>query len=363
MLSRNAQSMYWTGRYLERTDVLCRLLRLQMEALVDRPPRDIHAGWHRLYATLGRTPPGGSLGPVQGEEFTLADSFTLAGDLTFDRQNPDSIWNCFANCRENARQMRHRISAEMWRILNLAYLRIRALEIQDIWAASPEDFYAGMGAEIGAFTGAAESAMYRDEGWRFLQLGRCIELSQLVSALLAQQLAMDAGAGEFAEPDWTGLLRAHQAVEVYHRRHGILVHPVPVLDLLVTDPLLPGSLCRSFNTIDEHLAALGPGPGESIDGGASGIEASDGEASGAEVSGIGVSGAEVLGAEVLDGKASGASASGAEARRVAAALVRMPQSGWPADPGETGDRLGILARTAAQCRELHFLVDRAYFDY
>lgn len=345
MLSRNAQSLYWTGRYLERTEVLCRLLRLQMEALVDRPPRDIHAGWRRLYATLGRTPPGGSLGPVQGEEFTLADSFTLAGDLTFDRQNPDSIWNCFANCRENARQMRHRISAEMWRTLNLAYLRIRALEIQDIWAASPEDFYTGMGAEIVAFAGAAESTMYRDEGWRFLQLGRCIELSQLVSSLLVQQLAMDAEAGEFAEPDWTGLLRAHQAVEVYHRRHGILVDPVPVLDLLVTDPLLPGSLCRSFNTIDEHLAALGPGPGEGPGGGASGA---------------GVSGAEVLDGEVLDGKASGAAASGAEARRVAAALVRLPESGWPA---EAADRLGLLARTAAQCRELHFLVDRAYFDY
>ena len=315
MLSRNAQSMYWTGRYLERTEVLCRLLRLQMEALVDRPPRDIHAGWRRIYATLGRTPPGGSLGPVQGEEFTLADSFTLAGDLTFDRQNPDSIWNCFANCRENARQLRHRVSAEMWRTLNLAYLRIRSLEIQDIWADAPEDFYAGMGAEVGAFAGAAETTMYRDEGWRFLQLGRCIELSQLVSSLLVQQLAMDAETGEFAEPDWTGLLRAYQAVEVYHRRHGILVHPISVLDLLVTDPLLPGSLCRSFNTIDEHLTALGTGPGE---------------------------------------------ASGAEARRVASVLARLPESGWPA---ASTDRLGLLARTAAQCRELHFLVNGAYFDY
>ena len=315
MLSRSAQSMYWMGRYLERTEVLCRLLRLQMEALVDRPPRDIHAGWRRLYATLGRTPPGGSLGPVQGEEFTLADSFTLAGDLTFDRQNPDSIWNCFANCRENARQMRHRISAEMWRTLNLAYLRIRALEIQDIWAASPEDFYAGVGAEIGTFAGVVETTMYRDEGWRFLQLGRRIELSLLVSSLLVQQLAMDVESGEFAEPDWTGLLRAYQAAEVYHRRYGILVHPISVLDLLVTDPLLPGSLCRSFNTIDEHLAALGPGPGE---------------------------------------------ASGAEARRVATALTHMPESGWSA---EAADRLGLLARTAEQCRELHFLVNGAYFDY
>ena len=37
MLSRHAQSLYWIGRYLERAGHLCRLLRLQSHALVDRP--------------------------------------------------------------------------------------------------------------------------------------------------------------------------------------------------------------------------------------------------------------------------------------------------------------------------------------
>ena len=37
MLSRSAQGLYWMGRYLERAEHLCRLLRLQTEALVDRP--------------------------------------------------------------------------------------------------------------------------------------------------------------------------------------------------------------------------------------------------------------------------------------------------------------------------------------
>ena len=37
MLSRNAQGLYWMGRYLERAESICRLLRLQTEALIDRP--------------------------------------------------------------------------------------------------------------------------------------------------------------------------------------------------------------------------------------------------------------------------------------------------------------------------------------
>ena len=103
MLSRSAQGLYWMGRYLERAEFLCRLLRPQTEALVDRPIREIHFGWTRIYNCLNRAPPGGSLEPLGSDELALADSYTLADDLTFERSNPDSVWSCFAMGRENTR--------------------------------------------------------------------------------------------------------------------------------------------------------------------------------------------------------------------------------------------------------------------
>ena len=136
------------SRYLERADHLCRLLRLQTEALVDRPIREIHFGWSRIYRSLDRRPPGGSLELLDSDDYTLADSYTLADDLTFERSNPSSVWSCFALGRENARQMRQCINADMWSCLNLAYLRFQKLGIQDIWTTSPESFYAETAAEI-----------------------------------------------------------------------------------------------------------------------------------------------------------------------------------------------------------------------
>ena len=59
MLSRSAQGLYWMGRYLERAEHLCRLLRLQTEALVDRPVREIYFGWKRIYGSMYRQPPLG----------------------------------------------------------------------------------------------------------------------------------------------------------------------------------------------------------------------------------------------------------------------------------------------------------------
>ena len=314
MLSRSAQGLYWTGRYLERADHLCRLLRFQTEALVDRPNREIHFGWDRIYSSVNRRPPGGSLELLDSDDFTLADSYTLADDLTFERSNPDSVWSCFALGRENARQMRHRISAEMWTWLNLAYLRVQKLGIQDIWRTSPESFYAETAAEIDTFMGVAAATMYRDEGWSFMQLGRFIERAHISASLFLAQLAADAPTKEYFDTDWTSLLRVYHAFEAYNRSYSIEVQPDYVLDLLATDPLLPDSLCRSLDMVAAELASVGPGP---------------------------------------NARASSA------AQRLAGRLGALIHYDWP----DVEDREDLLRRVIRYCRELHQLVTVAYFDY
>ena len=313
MLSRSAQGLYWMGRYLERAEHLCRLMRLQTEALVDRPVREIYFGWKRIYGAMNRQPPLGEI-EIDSDEYTLADSYTLADDLTFERANPDSVWSCFAMGRENARQMRNRISAEMWTRLNLAYLSIQRQDIQEIWRVSPETFYAETAAEIDTFAGVAETTMYRDEGWMFLRLGRVIERSQLLVALLLFQVEAETEIGEDSDTDWTTLLRAYHAFEAYNRKYSVEVQSAQVLDLLVADPLLPGSLSRTLDVVEENLASLGPGSDER---------------------------------------------SGGEARRLAGKMAALVHYDWP----DEQDREKLLKRMRDHCRELHGLVTSAYFEY
>ena len=235
-------------------------------------------------------------------------------DLTFERSNPGSVWSCFALGRENARQMRHCISAEMWTRLNLAYLRLQKLGIRDIWTTSPENFYAETSAEINTFSGVAGATMYRDDGWGFMQLGRLIEHTQLSASLLLAQLAAETTTREESDYDWTSLLRIYNAFEAYNRKYGVEVHPGQVLDLLVTDPLLPNSLCRSMDVASAELAALGAGP--------------DTESS-------------------------------AAARRLVGRLGALVNYDW-LDREDHGE---FLRQVGEYCRELHNLVTAAYFDY
>ena len=260
MLSRSAQGLYWMGRYLERAAHLCRLMQLQVETLVDRPLREIHFGWNRVYRSMNQAPPAGTLEAFRSDDYTLADSYTLADHLTFEPTNPDSIWNCFVYARENARQVRNYISAEMWLSLNTAYLRLQTLNIQEIWKTTPESFYAGTSVEINTFAGVTDATMYRDEGWHFIQLGRYIERVQFSAAVMLAQIADHGRQDESFDADWANLLHAFHAFDAYVHTYSVVVQPGQVLDLLITDGRLPASIRRSVDSAAGVLRAIGHGP-------------------------------------------------------------------------------------------------------
>ena len=281
MLSRSAEGLYWMGRYLERARHLSRLLQLQTAALVDRPVREIYFGWSRIYTSLGREPPGGSLEINDDDDFILADSFTLADDLTFERSNPGSVWQCFWMGRENARQMRNRISGEMWTSLN---------------------------------EGVAQTTMYRDDGWRFMQLGRSVERAQLLVSLLLAHMATQAASEEASDDDWSSLLRICNALDAYGQKYGLEMQGCQVLDLLVADLQLPGSLCRSFTRAAEGLMGVGP--------------ASD-------------------------------QGSGAAVLRLARRLGALVDYEWP----DQQDPEAFLRQVSGHCLDLHDAVSSTYFHY
>ena len=314
MLARSAQGLYWMSRYFQRAEHLCRMLRLQSEALVDRPIREIYFGWSRIYGSINREPPWGGLEMLDSDEYTLADSYTLADELTFERTNPDSIWSCFALGRENARQMRRSISAEMWTCLNMTYLGLQTVRMQDIWRVSPESFYADTAASIDTLTGIASTTMYRDEGWSFMRLGHVIERAQLSATLLLTQIAVDRASEESSDADWTSLLRLCHALEAYNRRYGVEVEPGQVVDFLATDPGLPGSLCRSLDAAAADLAGIGPGPN---------------------------------------------SRSSDATRRLVGQARALLHYEWP----DRDDREHMLRKINGYCRDLHDLVTASYFDY
>ena len=83
---------------------------------------------------------------------------------------------------------------------------------------------------------------------------------QLSAAVMLAQIADHGRQDESFDTDWANLLHVFHALDAYVRTYSVVVQPGQVLDLLVTDGLLPASIRRSADSAAGVLRAIGHGP-------------------------------------------------------------------------------------------------------
>lgn len=258
MLSRDAQNLYWMSRYIARANHVCRMLAEQLQAIHDRPAKEIELGWRRIYRSLKRVPAGADLIPNPGsEEFMLADAYTLADDLTFESSNPDAIFACFAKARENARQLRNVLSQDMWSCLNVAYLDMNSTRLLDIWETRPREFFVNASVSFDTFHGIAHSTLYRDPGWHFARMGQFVEQVQQTCNLIDAQYEIFNSDKRGLLSDWESLLAICAARSSYRRLHSFAYHSDDVVNFLVADHMLPTSALHGLRGIEEARSTIG----------------------------------------------------------------------------------------------------------
>lgn len=244
MLSRIAESLYWVGRYVERAEDTARILDVHVHRRLEDPSVEEDAACKGLLGVMGLPPPSG---PV--------DTAALIDRLAFDRAATASIAGALVAARENARSARDSISSEMWECLNATYNALPAV-IARVAGSSPHAFFAYVKERAAILAGLADSTMSRDDGWRFLVLGRSLERVDMTARLLAATFVDAAGPSE-----WVTTLRSCSAHEAFLRTYRRRVEPDLVVEFLLLDRLFPRSAFHALGQAEECLAALQPGAG------------------------------------------------------------------------------------------------------
>jgi uncharacterized alpha-E superfamily protein len=242
MLSRIAESLFWIGRYVERADDTARILDAFLARLLEDPWSDEDAACRSLLAILG-------VKATDEKRMTAGDALER---LAFDGEDPSAIAGAVSAARENARGARETISSEMWECLNVTWhtlpSRRRAAE-----RLGPSLFLSFVRERAAVLAGLAESTMSRDEGWRFLALGRSLERADMTARLLSVQLLTSDGPG-----DWRTVLRACGAHESFLRTHGGALEPTRVVEFLMMDRLFPRSALHALTAAEQALRDLAP---------------------------------------------------------------------------------------------------------
>ncbi|MCC6893079.1 MAG: alpha-E domain-containing protein [Anaerolineae bacterium] len=251
MLSRVADNLYWMSRYLERAEHTARLVDVHLNLALDQSnPQKPGARWERLITAL-------HVPPLEGLKL---DEYSMTHRLAFDQSNLNSIVVCIANARENARQVREKISSEMWLQLNTLYLDVRRANIDSIWNEQPHLFFMAIKNGAHLFQGITDTTMVHDEGWQFIQLGRYIERALSLATLLDAHLnAFQVSQYTSATDDyfeWLGLLKCFTAFEAYCKVYNADLRPYRLVEFLMYNAEFPHAMRFCIEQISTALQAI-----------------------------------------------------------------------------------------------------------
>ncbi|MBP2703027.1 alpha-E domain-containing protein [Microbispora sp. RL4-1S] len=242
LLSRIAETLYWIGRYVERADDIARLLDVALRRSL-AGEEDGSA----VFAILGHPGEPGDSRPPTAE--------TMVRRLAYDAGEPSSIAGCVRAARENARGVRDIISSEAWECLNVTWNELPVVR-GDAERLGPHVFLRYVRERAAMFSGLADATMSRDDGWRFIVLGRSLERADMTSRLLAVYHSSVADPSDPASPTWRLLLEACGADESFTRIHR--GDRDRVVEFLLLDRLFPRSVMHALTTTERCLAELAP---------------------------------------------------------------------------------------------------------
>ena len=239
MLSRIAESLFWIGRYIERSDGTARILDVHLQLQLEDPWVDEDTACRALMSVMGTTvDPGRVLG--------RDDVVQL---LVLDRTHAASIAHSVAAARENARRAREIISTDLWETLNETNARMPPRIASD----RTHPFFRWVRDRSALAFGVVDSSTSRDEAWHFFSLGRAIERADMTARLLATRSLTEAGG-----PSWTTLLRSCGAYEAHLRSHRAVPTATSAVEFLLVDRLFPRSVLASVLRAEECLRGVDP---------------------------------------------------------------------------------------------------------
>ncbi|WP_158862206.1 alpha-E domain-containing protein [Leifsonia sp. AG29] len=238
MLSRIASSLFWIGRYIERSDGTARILDVHLQLLLEDPWIDEDTACRSLLGVMGS--------PATESAIAREDVLRI---LAVDRSAPASIMYSLSSARENARRAREIISTELWECLNTTAARMPRRVTGD----KVHEFFSWVRERTALAVGVMESGASRDEAWHFFTLGRSLERADMTARLLATRSLTEASG-----PSWTTILRSCGAYEAYLRTYRGVPSARNAAEFLLHDRLFPRSILFSVARAVECLRDIEP---------------------------------------------------------------------------------------------------------
>ena len=240
MLSKVAERVYWTARYLERVESTARLVSIYDKLMFDLP-RTVNIGWYNLIIING-------VEAGFNDQYTVRDERNVMKYLLGERSNSGSMVSSLISIRENIRTTRDVVPLEIWELINELSMYVADNLQQGINRSKRHEFLEEVIKGCQQILGLIYGAMPHDAAWEFMRLGRYLERADMTTRNLdagvatVLQVAEDEHSINAKQIIWGNVLRSLNADQSYRRTCKASVSGKLVVQYLLVNEEFPKSV-------------------------------------------------------------------------------------------------------------------------
>lgn len=255
MLNRNAESLFWIGRYMERAENHARLIDVHYHIQQEGDLAHEEHKWSRLIDAFGAR----EAYLQQFEQFAEQDVISF---MTLDRGYSNSLFSCIAQSRENLRSIREKVPSELWEAVNSLYLWLGECQMADILEWGPHSFYTQIKEKVSIFQGLEYSVMQREREWHFIESGRFLERAENTMRIIRSVLRAVSVDEAAPYPYLIAVLKSVSGYQAFRRAYADGLSATHIIEFLLTKDSFPRSVYFSFLQLEQHLDELSGYDGE-----------------------------------------------------------------------------------------------------
>ncbi|WP_461449957.1 alpha-E domain-containing protein [Mucilaginibacter sp.] len=253
MLSRVAASFYWLSRYIERSDGMLRMLKINYASSQDAVQEFTWEPVIRIYAGVDEDEEDEKHIPLH------TDSRAVLKFMVTGKDNANSVLNIITLARENARSVQEHITKDLWQCLNEYYHTIKDPKIEKaLQREDPIGVLDILIRQVMLYYGTVEITMERGEGRSFMNIGKYLERAiQSVDLLDTKFGSIDDNPDLLTDTTyWKHLLLSLGGYELHQKTYREGFEAANVLEQVALNNDFPRSVIYSVNNIQRYFDRL-----------------------------------------------------------------------------------------------------------
>jgi uncharacterized alpha-E superfamily protein len=249
MLSRVADSLYWMSRYMERSDNILRMLKINYAASQDDVQEFSWLPILKIFTFLKEE-------DAKKIEYNTREVLKF---MVIGKDNPNSVLNIVTAARENGRSVQDHITKEMWQCLNDFYHTMRDWQLEEwLQKEDPVTVLDNLLKKGLLYFGTTDVTMARGEGNAFINIGKFLERAVQSTDIIDVKFSnLNYEMDKVADTTyWKYLLMSISGYELYLKTYRSGFEARNVVEQVMLNDNFPRSVLFSVNRLQRYFERL-----------------------------------------------------------------------------------------------------------